>query len=141
MIEWILSSSVLILVVILIRQFFRKKLRPWIRYSLWTLVLVRLLIPFSIGSSSVSTGAIVEEVKQAPGIQSITDRLSTPDISYEQAFDQAVQDFLNSGQTVIPEQTIPDYAAPNYTPQTPLEIHTQEILQKSTTAFQLEAGL
>jgi len=141
MIEWIVSSCVLILAVILVRTVFRKKLRAWVRYSLWALVLVRLLIPFTIGSSLLSTGNVVEEVKQQPAIQSITDRLTKPNISYEQAYDQAVQDFLQSGQTVTPEQPVPDYTTPNYQPQTPLELHTQQILKKATPAVKLETVL
>lgn len=141
MIEWIVSSCVLILAVILVRTVFRKKLRAWVRYSLWALVLVRLLIPFTIGSSLLSTGNVVEEVKQQPAIQSITDRLTKPNISYEQAYDQAVQDFLQSGQTVTPEQPVPDYTTPNYQPQTPLELHTQHILEKATPAVKLETVL
>lgn len=141
MIEWIVSSCVLILAVILVRAAFRNKLRAWVRYSLWALVLVRLLIPFSIGSSLLSTGNIVEEVKQQPAIQSVTDRLTKPNISYEQAYDQAVQDFLQSGQTITPERPVPDYTAPNYKPQTPLEQHTQQILEKATPAVKLETVL
>ena len=141
MIEWIVSSCVLILAVILVRAAFRNKLRAWVRYSLWALVLVRLLTPFSIGSSLLSTGNIVEEVKQQPAIQSVTDRLTRPNISYEQAYDQAVQDFLQSGQTITPERPVPDYTAPNYKPQTPLEQHTQQILEKATPAVKLETVL
>ena len=141
MIEWIVSSSILILAVILVRAAFRSKLRAWVRYGLWALVLARLLIPVSFGSAAFSAGSIVEEMKQRPAIQSVTQQLQKPDISYQQAYDQAVQDFLQSGQTVNPEQPLPDYTAPNYKPQTPLEQHTQQILEKNTPAVKLETAL
>lgn len=139
MIEWIVSSCVLIMAVILIRRIFRDKLRAWVRYSLWGLVLLRLLIPFHIGSSLLSTENVVQSVKKQPAFQSTTEILKKPAISYEQAYDQALQDFLQSGQNLSSDAVIPDYNAPNYTPQTPLEQHTQEILSKSTPAYKLQS--
>ncbi|MCI9336266.1 MAG: hypothetical protein HFH93_01795 [Lachnospiraceae bacterium] len=54
MAEWIISSSVLILLVIAMRYFFRRKLamRAW--YALWLVVAVRLLVPVSFAESSLS---------------------------------------------------------------------------------------
>lgn len=136
MTEWILSSSILILAVILVRRIFRDKLQPHIRYLLWALVLVRLLVPFSFFQSPVSTGGVLSEAQKLPPVQSVTDSLSRPNISYEDAYDQAVEDFQQAGQEI--QQTIPDFTAPNYTPVTPLEQHTQEILDHSTIVFWLE---
>jgi len=141
MTEWIVSSCLLIAVILMTRWVFRSKLRPRVQYALWALVLVRLLVPFSFFQSSISPEGFVEEVKKQPAIQSVTDKLTTPNISYEQAYDQAVQDFLQSGQEFTPEQTLPDYTAPNYVPLTPLEQHTQEILDNSTPAVRLETVL
>ena len=52
--EWIISSSVLIVLVIALRYFFRKRLamRAW--YALWLVVAVRLLVPVSFAESSLS---------------------------------------------------------------------------------------
>lgn len=54
MAEWIISSSVLIAAVIVMRYFLRRKLamRAW--YGLWLLVAVRLLVPVSFAESSLS---------------------------------------------------------------------------------------
>ena len=60
MIEWILSSSVLILVVIALRFALRQKLSLRLQYALWLLVLVRLLVPVSFGSSPYSVASAVE---------------------------------------------------------------------------------
>lgn len=139
MTEWILSSSVLILAVILVRRLFRDRMRPLIRYALWGLVLLRLLVPISFFQSPVSTGGLFSGVQKLPPVQSVTDSLAKPNISFEDAYDQAVEDFQQAGQEI--QQTIPDFTAPNYTPQTPLEQHTQEILDHSTTAFRLEQAL
>ncbi len=54
MLNWILSSSVLILGIIGVRFLFRKQMKSKIQYALWLLVLLRLLIPFNIGHSGMS---------------------------------------------------------------------------------------
>lgn len=52
--EWIVSSCVLILLIMAIRQIFRKRLDLKIRYALWLLVAVRLLTPFPLAESRFS---------------------------------------------------------------------------------------
>ena len=54
MTQWILSSSLLIAAVLLIRTVGRDRLSARLRYALWGLVLLRLLIPGSIGESALS---------------------------------------------------------------------------------------
>lgn len=53
-VEWFVSSSVLILLVVLVRFLFRKKIRPVMRYALWAVVMLRLLIPVSFAETTVS---------------------------------------------------------------------------------------
>lgn len=52
--EWIITSSVLILIIVALRYFFKGKISLRLQYGLWVLVLIRLLIPFSMGNSSIS---------------------------------------------------------------------------------------
>lgn len=52
--EWMISSSVLIVSVIVMRYFFRDRLSMRVRYALWLLVAVRLLVPLSIAESGFS---------------------------------------------------------------------------------------
>lgn len=54
MIETVVSSSVLILLILVIRKVFKGRIKLWLQYSLWLLVLLRLMLPFSIGNSAVS---------------------------------------------------------------------------------------
>ena len=57
MVEWMISSSVLIVLVTAMRYFFRGKLpmRAW--YGLWLVVALRLLVPVSFSSAgSVGSG-------------------------------------------------------------------------------------
>ena len=60
MIEWAASSSVLILVVVIARRCLLGKISPRLQYMLWALVLVRLLLPMSFGSTAVSILNTVE---------------------------------------------------------------------------------
>ncbi len=50
MIEWIVTSSILILVVLGLRFILKGKISLRLQYGLWILVLLRLLIPFSVDS-------------------------------------------------------------------------------------------
>lgn len=53
-VEWIISSCVLILVVTLLRFLLKGKISLRLQYALWALVLVRLLVPVSLGQSGFS---------------------------------------------------------------------------------------
>lgn len=53
-VEWIVSSSGLILLVLLVRLLFKKKISPCLRYALWLVVALRLLLPISISGTAVS---------------------------------------------------------------------------------------
>ena len=54
MLEWMISASILTLIVIGLRFLLRGKISLRLQYALWALVLLRLLVPFSIGSSALS---------------------------------------------------------------------------------------
>ncbi|MCI8942181.1 MAG: M56 family metallopeptidase [Oscillospiraceae bacterium] len=54
MIEWIVTSSALILLVLLLRLLVRDRVSPRLRYALWGLVLLRLVIPVSLWESPAS---------------------------------------------------------------------------------------
>lgn len=54
MVEWIVSSSVLLVVIIALRWMMKGKISLRLQYALWGLVLLRLLIPLNIWSSSLS---------------------------------------------------------------------------------------
>jgi Antirepressor regulating drug resistance, predicted signal transduction N-terminal membrane component len=54
MTTWIVTSSILIIAVLVLRAFTRKKISRRMQYAMWGLVLIRLLMPFSILNSHVS---------------------------------------------------------------------------------------
>ena len=57
---WLISSCVLIAAVIAVRAIFGSKMRAGLRYGLWALVLIRLLVPGTFVKSPVSIGAAAE---------------------------------------------------------------------------------
>lgn len=60
MLEWAMTSSVLILVVLALRRLLSGKISLRLQYGLWLLVLVRLLVPVSFGATAVSVLNLVE---------------------------------------------------------------------------------
>lgn len=63
MIEWAITSSVLILVVLALRRLLIGRISLRLQYGLWALVLVRLLLPVSLGGTSVSILNTVERTQ------------------------------------------------------------------------------
>ncbi len=68
MIEWMVSSCILILAVIALRYLLRGRISLRLQYALWLLVLARLLIPVSFGSTDISVMSVVEK---APAVQAV----------------------------------------------------------------------
>ena len=101
--QWIVSSSVLILVVIALRYVLRGKLSLRMQYALWLLVLVRLLVPVSFGASDLSVMNAVPE--RAPTVQQGTYK---QDIIGERNDAPA-----NAGTVGIPAQSMNEAAPPN----------------------------
>ena len=54
MTEWFVSSAVLAAVLIALRFALRGRISPRLQYGLWALLLLRLLVPVSVGQSAVS---------------------------------------------------------------------------------------
>ena len=63
MTEWILSSSILILIVIGLRTVFKGKISLRLQYAIWGLVLLRLLIPVSFGSTDFSVANLTKKAE------------------------------------------------------------------------------
>ena len=51
MVEWIITSSALIAVLIAVRYLFRGRIGLRLQYALWLPVLLRLLIPATFGAT------------------------------------------------------------------------------------------
>ncbi len=68
---WVISSCVLIAAVIAVRAIFGKKLSAGLRYALWGLVLLRLLIPGTVFSSPISVGSAVGSSQTVRDIEAV----------------------------------------------------------------------
>lgn len=64
MIEWIVSSSILIAVIATLRYILKGKISLRLQYALWALVLLRLLVPLSFGSTQFSILNALKPVTQ-----------------------------------------------------------------------------
>ena len=71
--EILLTSSVLILALLILRRVFRQKIARRVQYALWGLVLVRLLVPVSLPAFDFSVLTMAEPVRE-----SIATRLEAP---------------------------------------------------------------
>lgn len=64
MTEWIVTSSLLILGVVVLRALLRNKISRGLQYALWLLVLARLLCPFSMPKSRTSVMTALKPLEQ-----------------------------------------------------------------------------
>ena len=62
--EILLTSSVLILALLILRRAFREKISRRVQYALWALVLVRLLTPVSLPPLDISVLTMAEPARQ-----------------------------------------------------------------------------
>ncbi len=72
--ELLVSSSVLILLVILLRFLFRNKISRRMQYALWLLVVIRLCVPMQFGQLSFSTSAAAERMGEITALQEPSQR-------------------------------------------------------------------
>ncbi len=93
MTEAVISSSILIAIIILIRTVFKGKLRSSVRYALWLIAAARLMLPFSLVQSPISVMNAAEtviSVNQADEIVKPTEaELYIPESVAEQTLNEA----------------------------------------------------
>lgn len=104
MIEWIVSSSVLIAALLLLRLLFRNKISKRVQYALWALVLLRLLIPGSIAESAASVNNLLSDLTAKPVVQAASGTL-TPQVSYDLAVQEVLDahDYPQEAYSALPE--------------------------------------
>ena len=93
MLEWIISSAVLLAAVIAVRYALRGRLRPGVQYAMWAIVLVRLLVPVSFGSGAYSAGTAAAALEQTPAVQAVL----TPSMDYDAAYSQVAREYAGRG--------------------------------------------
>ncbi len=65
LVEWALTSSFLILAVLLMRALLGRRVSAVLRYALWAVVLVRLLVPVQLFPSPIAGARLVSELRAA----------------------------------------------------------------------------
>ncbi len=110
MTEWILTSSVLILLVLAVRGLFKNKMKAKAVYALWLIVLVRLLCPVNFGELSFNLLSLAEEGKaQVQELLEIRQTEEQQELQQE-IWQSAKQEFLVSeGTHILPENTVVYY--------------------------------
>ena len=69
MTEWFVSSAVLAALLIGAHYLLRGKISARLQYALWLVLLVRLLLPLSVGKTAVSVANLLQEAEPAAVIQ------------------------------------------------------------------------
>lgn len=100
MIDWILSYSFLILMVIGTRAIFKDRISQRLRYALWALALVRLLIPVNIGHSVISTANLSASIQHRQTAVSTENRVQTQNGTTPAVQAAAKQDNAEAAQQV-----------------------------------------
>lgn len=109
MLPWILSCCVLTAVVIALRYGLRGRVSPRLQYALWLPVLVRLLLPFSLGGTTLSVmnaarnAPLVQEAQLLDGVERIAYDSHTGSIRGYYAYDH-----MGDFPTVLSEQASQD---------------------------------
>lgn len=72
MLEAVITSSILIFVVLILRGLFGRRMKPTFRYVLWLIVVLRLALPFSLIKSSVSVMNLISRERPESSVYSET---------------------------------------------------------------------
>ena len=115
MLEWIITSCVLIGIVLLVRLCLKNRISLRLRYALWLIVLVRLLVPVNFFNSTISVMNVVPEPAPVAELQQ-PEILDAP----EQTPTQSITDTPVSQVPILPV---------NPTPITPVTPEVQEPVQ------------
>lgn len=103
----LITSSVLTVVILLLRWLFRGKVSQKLIYAAWLLVAARLLIPIQFGQSPYSITALTEKIEtQSPSIQQAQDVLDAPVAgpTREELYEQLLGEYMQQNhQPVTPE--------------------------------------
>ena len=76
MLNWFLSTSVLIAVILLLRRVLRDKIDPRLTYALWLLVALRILIPVSLFPAPLSVSSLAEDSGLTGAVEEIREVVS-----------------------------------------------------------------
>ncbi len=107
MMNWIVSSTVLIVVIIALRFLLKGKMSLRLQYALWAIVMIRLLIPVFFGETAISVGNWVKQFSPKEEVNEVYEfaQDDLPEMSHQQANQEGVKQYESQGMNVevIPE--------------------------------------
>ncbi len=98
MTELLISSTVLIAVVILLRALFKNRISRRLQYALWLIVAIRLMVPIQIGTSPISIQHMEPEKLETTITQTTREPITGP--SYTVIYSQVAEEYASAGQNV-----------------------------------------
>lgn len=117
MLEAVISSSVLIIIIILIRRIFRGRIKNTLIYSLWLLAALRLLLPFGLAESRISVlNLFSDPAAKVPAI--LTDEDAAPNSLPSESHAAPAADSENTAVS----ETVPNTSSPLLLPNTNLNL-------------------
>lgn len=104
-VEWIVSSSLLILVVMALRVLFAEKISLRLRYALWLVVAARLLVPLSFNVEVYGARLPVGAADLAPELPQLSQRPLSPDLALVRS-DVPLENAERSGYEILEDGTV-----------------------------------
>ena len=103
--EVLLTSSVLILAVFLVRVLFQKAISRRLQYALWGVVLIRLLLPLQLFTSVFGTGTIAQNVDISSPVRQVytAARSEAFETDYESAYRQIEAEYAALDRGIAPD--------------------------------------
>ena len=95
MTNWIISASILILLVVMMRYLFQGKISLRLQYALWIFVAIRLLLPISFGDSVFSVENVTNELKVQTSYYAENNTINHLDRNIETTYQDMVQTYEN----------------------------------------------
>lgn len=96
--EILITSSVMILALLMLRQIFSKKVRRTLIYGAWVLVALRLLIPVQIGQLDFSVLSSAQPVTEA--MTQISHK-QVAGVTEQDAYREVLQDYIENDRTAF----------------------------------------
>lgn len=99
MLEWMVSSTLLILTVAALRAVSKGRISFRMRYALWLLAALRLLIPVNFGAAEWSAGSLTRRAAETEGVKMISEftQRDLPRMTYGAAYTEVAEEYAEKG--------------------------------------------
>ena len=98
MIDLLISSTVLIIAVIVLRWLFKNRISRRLQYALWLIVAIRLVLPIQLGTSPISIDRVNTEKLETAITNTVREPVSGP--SYTVIYSQVAEEFVSAKQDI-----------------------------------------